>query len=227
MKMFESMAEKCMNCINVIITIVLVGSGLASAVTPSPVRAQSLTTGSNTDFGLSVGVALPQADQLGGVDIADGTNTGFTVAGLVQVKPFNLPLGFRIEGQYTRFGLNDERRVEVGGEAPVIASGAASMLNGTGNAVLAVPTGGRFRPYLIGGLGVYRLSSNISIATPDGRGIANGAPSESETQFGLNGGAGFELPIGSLRTFVEARFHSIFTEDEKAHFVPIAIGVKF
>jgi opacity protein-like surface antigen len=51
--------------------------------------------------------------------------------------------------------------------------------------------------------------------------------SDSETKFGLNGGAGIEFGLSGLATFVEARFHSVFTEDSKTNFVPISFGIKF
>lgn len=203
-----------------------IGLALAVALAGSSAHAQNLEP--NVEVGLAVGAAIPQTNELGSVDIAGGTNTGFTVAGLVQARlpglPLSAPLSFRLEAQYARFDLDDEGRFG-GGGAPVTAHGNAGVLSGTGNVVLAVPTGSRVRPYLIGGLGVYRLSSSIRLTTPSGRAVANGAPSEAETQFGLNGGAGFEVPTGAARTFVEARFHSAFAE--KARFIPAVVGVRF
>ncbi|PEN09163.1 hypothetical protein CRI93_00055 [Longimonas halophila] len=213
--------------VSVVVIAVLISFGLASVIAGPSAYAQSPSPGSAVEVGLAAGAAFPQANRLGNVDVAGGTNTGFTVAGSVQARLLDLPLRFRLEAQYTRLGLSDERRVQVGGAAPVVADGTASMLNGTGNFILAAPTGSRLRPYLIGGLGIYRLSSTINITTSDGRAVANGAPSESETRFGLNGGAGLELPTGSMRTFVEARFHGVLTEDDRANFIPVVIGVRF
>ncbi len=49
---------------------------------------------------------------------------------------------------------------------------------------------------------------------------------ESETDFGINGGAGFDFVAGSLSLFVEGRFHNVFTEGESSNFIPITVGVR-
>jgi hypothetical protein len=74
----------------------------------------------------------------------------------------------------------------------------------------------KFRPYLIGGLGVYNI--NFDLAGVD-----------SETKFGINAGAGFTVPVGqgSTRLFAEGRFHNIFTEGENLNLLPITIGIMF
>jgi hypothetical protein len=49
---------------------------------------------------------------------------------------------------------------------------------------------------------------------------------ESETDFGINAGAGFDFVAGAVGLFVEGRFHNVFTEDESTNFIPITVGVR-
>ena len=51
--------------------------------------------------------------------------------------------------------------------------------------------------------------------------------SESETDFGINGGAGFDFDAGSVGLFVEGRFHNVFTEGDSTNFIPITVGIRF
>jgi hypothetical protein len=48
----------------------------------------------------------------------------------------------------------------------------------------------------------------------------------SETKFGLNGGAGFDFKAGSAGLFVEGRFHNVFFPGSDLNFIPITVGVR-
>ena len=50
---------------------------------------------------------------------------------------------------------------------------------------------------------------------------------ESESDFGVNAGAGFDFQLGSVGLFVEGRFHNVFTEDNSTSFIPITAGIRF
>lgn len=219
-----------------IVKIVLGCLGFAGAAVAPSAHAQLLTPVWRTEGRLAVGASLPQGGRLGeqgvridgrGLDMAGGANAGLTAVGSYGLWMVDSPLGFRLDAQYTRLGLSGDRRVELGGDVPVIADGNASILDATANVVLAMPGANRVRPYLIGGAGVYQLSSDVGYRDMAGRALVNSAPSESETKFGLNGGAGLDVAIGSLRTFVEARAHRVFTRGERANFVPITVGLRF
>ena len=51
--------------------------------------------------------------------------------------------------------------------------------------------------------------------------------SDSETKAGLHGGAGLSFPLGGIDGYVEARFHSVFTEESNTNFIPVVFGVRF
>jgi hypothetical protein len=132
--------------------------------------------------------------------LEDGGGTDFHAMGTVAFAGGDdLPVSFRLDGQYQ---LGDD----------------VDVLSGTGNAVYAfsVSEDTKFRPYLIGGLGIYNIN-------PDAEGF------DSETKFGINAGAGFNVPVGqgNARLFGEARFHNIFTEGENLNLLPITVGIMF
>jgi len=132
--------------------------------------------------------------------LEDGGGTDFHAMGTAAFGGgVDLPVSFRVDAQYQ---LGD----------------AADVLSGTGNAVYSftVSEETKFRPYLIGGLGIYNIN-------PDAEGF------DSETKFGINAGAGFTVPVGqgTTRLFGEARFHNVFTEGENLNLLPITVGVMF
>ena len=132
--------------------------------------------------------------------LEDGGGTDFHVMGTAAFGGGeSLPVSFRIDGQYQ---LGD----------------AADVLSGTANAVygFTVSEETKFRPYLIGGLGIYNINPDADVL-------------DSETKFGINAGAGFNVPVGqgSTRLFAEARFHNVFTSGENLNLLPITIGIMF
>ncbi len=86
----------------------------------------------------------------------------------------------------------------------------SDLFIGTGNVVynFAVSEDTRIRPYVIGGAGIY---------------------ADGGTDFGINAGAGANIPLGSTpaRLFVEGRFHAIFAEGNTVTQLPITVGLMF
>lgn len=132
--------------------------------------------------------------------LEDGGGTDFHALGTVAFAGgADLPVSFRVDGAYQ---LGDD----------------FDLLSGTANAVYAfsVSDETKFRPYLIGGLGIYNINPDSDLA-------------DSETKFGINAGAGFSVPVGTgtTRLFGEARFHNVFTSGENLNLLPITVGVTF
>jgi len=131
-------------------------------------------------------------------NLEEGGGTDFHALGTLAFGgSADRPVGFRVDGTYT---LGD----------------AADIVHGSGNVVynFSVSEDTRFRPYLIGGGGVYYLDREVGDGT---------------TEFGINAGAGFNVPIGqgNSRLFGEARFHNVFTEGESFNLFPITLGIMF
>ena len=95
------------------------------------------------------------------------------------------------------------------------------VIYGTANLVYKFKTSeeSKFRPYLIGGGGVYNFKAK-------GDDVPTGVD-DSQTKFGINAGAGFDIKAGSAGLFVEGRFHDIFTTGSNTTFIPLTVGVRF
>jgi hypothetical protein len=175
---------------------VAVGMALMVSAGTAPALAQG------AEFALGGGVTLP----LGNFD--DASKLGWHGTGAVSFVPQNLPVGFQIDGSFSR--LSDETPLDI----------QSQLLYGTANVVykFEVSEETKFRPYLIGGGGVYNL---------DAKGDDVPAGVESVTKFGLNAGAGFDFKAGAAGVFVEGRFHNVFTEGDNTNFIPFTVGVRF
>lgn len=131
-------------------------------------------------------------------DLGDGYDTGFNVMGTLGLQPASLPVGLRFDLAYNSLGSKG-------------AWDDLRIISGTANAVLTVSNSGGIKPYVIGGLGLYNL---------DGGG-------DGQTKFGLNAGGGLEFALSGFNTYVEARFHSVFTDNENSNYLPLVFGIKF
>lgn len=183
----------------------LISTGALALALAAPALAGAQDVGATRAFslGIAAGATVPTGD------LADGYGTGFNVMGTLGFQPAALPVGVRFDLMYHSLPGED-----IGG---LIELEDLSIIGGTANAVLTVSNTGGVRPYLIGGIGMYR-------------GDAGG--DETSTDFGLNGGAGLEFALAGFSTFLEARYHSIFVDDEgtdagNANIIPIVFGLRF
>jgi hypothetical protein len=155
------------------------------------------------EFSLGGGIDLPLGD------FDDVAKLGFHGLAGVSIVPTNWPVGIQVDGNYSQFKLDRAGDLKT------------KMLYGTANLVYKFKTSeeSRFRPYLIGGGGVYNVKTN-------GNDDIIGDVDESDTKFGINAGAGFDFKAGSAGLFIEGRFHNVFTPDNNTTFIPITIGVR-
>ena len=150
----------------------------------------------------------------GGIDnplgnFNDAAKLGFHGLAAVSFVPEGSPVGFQVDGNYSQF--SDDTPLDV----------KFQMIYGTGNVVYKFKTSEetQFRPYLIGGAGVYNFKLK-------GNDVPTGID-DSQTKFGINAGAGFDFKAGSAGLFVEGRFHDVFTSGDNTQFIPITVGVRF
>jgi len=193
----------------------------AALVSANTAAAQDGTTPRAFTFGVSGGLSIPTGDA------GDVLKSGFNAGALLEFKPAMFPFGVRVEGQFNRFDIDLDD--DLGGILD--ADGNVRIISGTANAVLGVPAAtSSFRPYLIGGLGVYNLRGSGSVSF----GGVTETESDSQTKFGLNGGVGIEFGLSGLSTFIEARYHLVFDKEDDPDFegsntkyIPISFGIKF
>ncbi len=149
-------------------------------------------------FGVSGGVALPLGD------FGDAAKLGFLGQGHVTLKLANAPISLRGDGFFQRHSIDG-------------ADGNFQIIGGTANVVYEFGAASPTKVYVIGGLGYYSVKVDITIP-----GIGSGSATESD--IGVNGGAGIKF---AGRLFVEGRFHNVFSEGSSTTFVPVVVGVSF
>jgi hypothetical protein len=147
---------------------------------------------------IALGAAIPVGD------LSDGFNTGYNGTVGLGLTSIGTPLGIRFEGMYNKFGGRDD----LGVNQP-----DARIIGGTANLEYSLPGMG-IRPYLIGGAGYYGLKLDAPNA-------------ESNNKFGVNGGIGAVFPLSGFNTYVEARLHHVFTDNNSTQFIPVVFGLQF
>jgi len=137
---------------------------------------------------------------------ADDLEVGWNAAIGLGIKPPLAPIGLRLEGLFSEMNS----KIYNSGKDRVVAGIANVTISGAG---MPMPMG-----YLIGGLGMYNVAGSDYPALT-GR-------NASETNLGVNVGAGLNFPLTGFSTFLEARFHYV-TDDRKTKFIPITFGIRF
>ena len=154
-------------------------------------------------FSVGGGLDLPLGD------FDDAAKVGFHGLAGVSYAPAEWKgFGIQADGNFSRF--SDDTPLDI----------KFQLIYGTANAIYKFQTAetSRFKPYLIGGVGVYNFDAK-------GDDVPTGV--DSETKFGINAGAGFDIGAGSVALFLEGRFHDVFTDGSNVKFIPITVGVRF
>ena len=181
----------------------------AALLTPAIASAQSAKA---ISLGISAGAAIPVGD------LADLYTTGYNGTVSLMFRSYGSPIGLRVDGMYNKMSVKDDQVVPVPGFGIV---DAAIISSANANIVYNLPGTG-ITPYLIGGGGIYNLKLDID----------EGDAPDSENKFGLNGGIGASFPLSGFNTFIEARFHHVFTKDafddsRPTQFIPVTFGISF
>lgn len=159
-------------------------------------------------LGISAGAAIPVGD------FGDLYTTGYNGTVSLGIRSAGSPLGLRFDGMYNRLSLKDDASINVPGFGLVESS---SITSANGNIVFNLPGTG-MTPYLIGGAGAYWTKLH-----GDGFSTSSGDP-----KLGINGGIGAAFPLSGFNTFIEARLHHIFQDnDRSSSFIPVTFGISF
>lgn len=159
-------------------------------------------------FGIAGGAAFPTGDA------GDLYDTGYHGSAMLIFNAPLAPVGLRIEGMYARM----DEKSQFGG------SGHVQVGSGTANIVLG-PRAIGFRPYFIGGGGLYRVRFTASRAA--------GGFEDTQDKFGWNAGGGMSFGVGPVASiFIEARYIRVETDPNFAignHFtmIPVTVGLVF
>jgi opacity protein-like surface antigen len=188
--------------------------------------------------GPHAGIALSAFPEL--VFPAAAPNTLSDVYGLGFVFGAHGDLGIvdfltaRLSFDYSLFSPDDDKFKEgytdgAGNPIPVsdftTEGGSASFASITLNGLGRIPTGTTVTPYGLLGFGIHILSvSDIkTVYTPANQEFEY--KSDSDTNFGINFGAGAEFDLGSVALFGEVKYVLIFTEEKSTGMIPIVVGI--
>jgi opacity protein-like surface antigen len=175
---------------------------IAAIAAPAALSAQS--SDKPISLGVSGGLSLPMGD------FGEGLSSGFNVTGHVYFKPASLK-SIRLRGDvsFDRFTADGN------------SDFSFRSLGVAGNVVYDFPTesSSMIKPYVLGGLGLYNGKSTVEIGSAEVSG--------SDTNLGIQAGAGVAFQLSGFSTFAEARLVNIFSDGNSSRYVPIVFGVRF
>ena len=173
--------------------------GLA-AMTSTASAQDSDMARSGVQFGIMGGVAFATGDD------TDGLGTGYNIAGVVGFNPAMFPFGMRLDVAYTSLPFDTD---DTGAEGDV------KVIGGWLNALLKFPATS-VSPYVLAAPGVANIKADVE-----------NFDSESETKFAAQFGGGIMLNLSGLATNLEAKYVTIFTENDRSSYIPITVGIMF
>lgn len=173
--------------------------GVLAGVTIATMAVAGSAEAQAADAARPVTIGLSGGVSLPMGDFGDAVKTGYIINGSLGFRPSAIPFGIRAEIGYSSY---DGDGFDFTG----------SILSGTANGIFNLGSGATgMAPYIIGGLGVYNFGGDF----------------DSETEFGINAGLGVRFALSGFNTFLEGRYHHIFTSGEATQFIPITFGVEF
>jgi opacity protein-like surface antigen len=190
-----------------------------AALIALPLSAQAQMTDDirPVQFGISAGLTMPMGD------VGDAFESGFNVTGHVWYRPGTFAnLSFRGDVGFDRFQAKD---IVLAG---IRSKGTLTAIGGVANAVYSFPqtdASALLRPYVLVGVGLYNTRQKVTLTVGEGGGTEEAE--DTDTNFGLQGGAGLQFNLSGFSTFAEAKFVNVFTDGSSARWVPISFGVRF
>lgn len=210
-------------------------AGMIIAAASAPLSAQVMVS-RPVRFGIAGGATVPISD------FSDFSKTGWHAGALVEAGVPLFPWGLRVDAMWNQLA---KKETEIG-------TFKNRIIDGTVNATYSFGGLSTTKFYLIGGLGIYNMKTELTdgqafvqsaltsresqrgvprisrqIAPPVAQIVDFGSNSKTQTKFGLNAGAGLRFQLTGFSTFVEARWHTIFTEGNNTQMVPISVGITF
>jgi opacity protein-like surface antigen len=194
-----------------VLTAAVIGFTVLASAKVSAQETSEMANKSPIQFGVLGGASFPLSDA------KNVLNTGWNAGAFLNFGIANWPFGIRVDGQWNQFNYKG-----TGGDLRF------RDIHGTADAVFNVGSGKAAKFYLLAGVGVYNLKTTGNSSDVDL------SDSNSQTKFGLNGGAGLKFNVGSLSPFVEARYHYVFTGNDgntdnssKFQMIPVSVGLSF
>lgn len=169
--------------------------GLTAAALALSALAFAPSANAQARFGLAAGLAVPTGD------FGDFLSSGFNVEGSAEFRPATMPFGIRADVSYSRFGVDED-----------FGDGNVTAFGGALNALFQM-AGIAATPYIVVGPTITNVSSD------------DDSDDDSETKIGAQGGIGVKFPLSGFTSKIEARYHTIFTEEENFNMFIINFGI--
>lgn len=177
------------------------------------------------DIYVNTGLAIPSSPD----GFSDYWNTGLNF-GFAIGFPISPSVAFLPSLSYSRFGLNGNKLLSdygYGGYGIEVTGGNASIITVYADFKASLgPPVNQVVPYLVGGAGFFRVSTNE--ATISYQGMSEILQGDDESKLGLNFGAGIDIflnPKTSL--FFAIKYVIGFTESESTQYFPLLAGLSF
>jgi opacity protein-like surface antigen len=166
-------------------------------------------------FGVSAGLSMPLGR------MGDAFDSGFNLTGHVGLQPAMFTnLSFRGDVSFDRF--NAKKSI-----GALVQEGTFTAIGVSANAVYGFPQSdpsAMLRPYVLGGIGFYNGKNNYS------QQLGSAAEIEvesSDSNLGVQAGAGIDFKLSGFTTFAELKFVNVFSEGSSTRWVPISFGFRF
>jgi hypothetical protein len=141
---------------------------------------------------------------------------GFDLMGAFEWHPKSTwPVAFRGEIGWDYFGYGNNLAPGYSASSDIVRFDVDALYD------IPVHWTSKLQPYVLGGLGIYHLSTNFSCPA-DIEYCAGG----SSTDLGINVGGGLRYPFGPVQGFFELRWHEDFGGGGAAFF-PFQFGVRY
>jgi hypothetical protein len=182
------------------------GALLACAMSTTPLAAQFRGV-------VGVGLSAPLgdfADENIGMAKSGGGNALVGVEWMARTQP----VGLRLDGTWNRFCTTacDEANGDLDVKYQILNANLSGIFETT------LDQAEKMRLYVLAGGGLYSYKLH-------GDDVPSGVD-DSQSDFGISGGAGFNVRVGAIGLFIEARFHNVFTEGSNIQYVPVTVGVR-
>jgi hypothetical protein len=187
----------------------------------TPAHGQGL--GTKLQLGAFGGLSAPKGE------LRQETKTGWNAGGLFKMRIAG-PLDARLDGSYTDLGTRafSGTNTTIRSKANIIFGALNAELN-LGPDSAQYPGDNSISPYILAGVGKYKSNFDVT-CSGDCSLILTTA--DERTAWGFNFGAGANVPLGPVPTFVDFRYHRFGTrfpglgEEGTGTLVTASVGVK-
>jgi opacity protein-like surface antigen len=109
-----------------------------------------------------------------------------------------------------------------------VVGGNVSIIGVSLNGIGKIPTGSSVTPYGMLGFGLHILNQSELKVNANGNTLLTIPSPSSDTNFGLNFGAGVEFGLGyRTKLFVDVKYVLIFTQNANSLHLPVTVGLSF